>query len=215
MWAYNGNVKKYDYNSEKALALLREAGYEKDADGILKKNGTPFEFTLLVNQGNTVRIQCAELIQRRLSGVGITAKIRVLEWASLINEFIDKRNFEAIILGWSINPDPDPYDIWHSSKQGLKELNFISFENKEVDELIVKARHTFDRAERKRYYGRFQEIIAEEAPYVFLFYPYATVTIHKRFKGIEPAPAGLNHNFIQWYVPETQRRYKANVALSP
>jgi len=215
MWAYNGNVKRYPYSKEKALALLREAGYEKGPDGMLKRNGSPFEFTLLVNQGNTVRIQCAELIQRRLSEVGITVKIRVLEWASLINEFIDKRNFDAVILGWSINPEPDPYDIWHSSKQGPKELNFISFENKEVDELIVKARHTFDRAERKRYYGRFQEIIAEEAPYVFLFYPYATVAIHKRFKGIEPAAAGLMHNFIKWYVPESQRRYKANAALSP
>lgn len=215
LWAYNDNVKRYPYSKEKALALLKEAGYEKGPGGILQKNGSPFEFTVLVNQGNTVRIQCAELIQRRLSEIGITMKIRVLEWASLINEFIDKRNFDAVILGWAITPEPDPYEVWHSSKQGPKELNFISFENKEVDELIVKARHTFDREARKRYYGRFQEIIAEEAPYVFLFYPYATVAVHKRFKGMKPAAAGLMYDFIKWYVPEDQRRYKANAALSP
>ncbi|MBA4418252.1 MAG: peptide-binding protein [Syntrophus sp. (in: bacteria)] len=215
MWAYNGNVKKYAYDKEKALALLAEAGFRKGTDGILYKNGTPFEFTVLVNQGNDVRIKCAELIQRRLSEIGIRVKIRVIEWAALINEFIDKRNFEAVMLGWSISQDPDPFDIWHSSKQGKKELNFIGFENKEADDLLVKARHTLDRAERKGYLFRFQEIVAEEQPLTFLFVPYANIAIQKRFKGIDPGPAGLMYNFIKWYVPENQRRYKANAALSP
>jgi peptide/nickel transport system substrate-binding protein len=215
MWAYNGNVKKYHYSKERALALLEEAGFKKDADGMLSKDGKPFEFTVLVNQGNEVRIRCAELIQRRLAECGITMKIRVIEWASLINEFIDKRNFEAVVLGWTIPNDPDAFDIWHSSKQGPKELNFTSFENREVDELLVRARETFNQEERKRLYFRFQEILAEEQPYTFLFIPYALVAVHKRFKGIEPAPAGISHNIIKWYVPEAQRRYSRNAALSP
>ncbi len=215
MWTYNGNVRRYEYSKEKAMALLNEAGFKKGADGTLEKDGKPFEFTILVNQGNTVRIQCAELIQRRLAEIGIQVKIRVVEWASLVNEFIDKRNFEALILGWSTSPDPDLFDVWHSSKQGKKELNFMSFENREVDELIVKARHTLDRNVSKKYYFRIQEILAEEQPYTFLFIPYANTAIHKRFKGIDPGPAGLSYNFIKWYVPEAQRRYKSNAALSP
>ncbi|MCX7965221.1 MAG: peptide-binding protein [Syntrophorhabdaceae bacterium] len=208
MWAYNANVKKYPYDKEKARSLLYEAGFKIGKDNILYKNGSPFEFTILVNQGNDVRIKCAELIQKRLSEIGIRVKIRVIEWASFINEFIDKRNFEAVILGWSIPHDPDIFDIWHSSKQGKKELNFISFENKEVDELLVKARHTLNRDERKKYYYRIQEILAEEQPYTFLFVPYANVAVHKRFKGIEPGPAGLMYDFIKWYVPEKQMRYR-------
>jgi peptide/nickel transport system substrate-binding protein len=208
MWAHNPKVREYEYSKEKALALLEEAGFTRKSGGPLTKNGVPFEFTILVNQGNTVRIQCAELIQRRLAEIGIDVKIRVVEWASFVNEFIDKRNFEAVILGWTIPQDPDMYDIWHSSRQGLKELNFISFSNPEVDELVVKARHTLDREERKRYYWRVQEILAEEQPYTFLFVPYANLAIHKRFKGIEPAPVGLMHNFIKWYVPEKQWRYR-------
>ncbi len=216
MWVYNGNVKKYEYSKEKALALLAEAGFQKGPDGILKKDGKPFEFNILLSQGNSVRIQSAEIIQRRLSEIGITVKIRVIEWASFINEFIDKKNFEAVILGWTIpQSDPDLFDIWHSSKQGPKELNFISFENKEADELLVKARHTFDKEERKKCYFRLQEILAEEQPYTFLFIPYATLAIQKRIKGMEPAPAGIGYNIDKWYVPEGQRRYKANAALSP
>lgn len=208
MWAYNGSVKKYPYDKEKAKGLLYEAGFRLGHDNILYKDGKPFEFTVLVNQGNDVRIKCAELIQKRLSEIGIKMKIRVIEWASFINEFIDKRNFEAVILGWSIPHDPDIYDIWHSSKQGKKELNFISFENKEVDELLVRARHTLNMEERKRYYYRIQEILAYEQPYTFLFVPYANVAVHKRFKGIEPAPAGLMYNFTKWFVPERQMRYR-------
>ncbi|MBA4391331.1 MAG: peptide-binding protein [Syntrophus sp. (in: bacteria)] len=216
MWVYNGNVKKYEYSKEKALSLLAEAGFQKGPDGILKKDGKPFEFNILLSQGNSVRIQSAEIIQKRLSEIGITVKIRVIEWASFINEFIDKKNFEAVILGWTIpQSDPDLFDIWHSSKQGPKELNFISFENKEADELLVKARHTFDKEERKKCYFRLQEILAEEQPYTFLFIPYATLAIQKRIKGIEPAPAGIGYNVEKWYVPEEQRRYKANAALSP
>jgi peptide/nickel transport system substrate-binding protein len=216
MWVYNGNVKKYEYSKEKALNLLVEAGFQRGADGVLRKDGKPFEFTILLSQGNQVRTQSAEIIQRRLAEIGIQAKIRVIEWASFINEFIDKKNFEAVILGWTIpQSDPDLYDIWHSSKQGPKELNFMSFENKEADELLVKARHTFDKEERKKYYFRLQEILAEEQPYTFLFIPYATLAVHKRFKGIEPAPAGIAYNIDKWYVPEAQRRYKSNAALSP
>jgi len=216
MWVYNGNVKKYDYSKEKAINLLAEAGFQRGADGVLRRDGAPFEFTILVNQGNPVRIQTAEIIQKRLSEIGIQAKIRIIEWASFINEFIDKKNFEAVILAWTIpQSDPDLFDVWHSSKQGPKELNFISFENKEADELLVKARHTFDKEERKKYYFRIQEILAEEQPYTFLFVPYATLAVHKRFKGIEPAPAGITYNIDKWYVPEEQRRYKTNAAISP
>jgi peptide/nickel transport system substrate-binding protein len=215
MWAYNGNVKRYEHSKEKALALLKDAGFEQRQDGTLIKDGKPFEFNILVNQGNDVRIRTAELIQKRLRDVGISVKIRVIEWATFINEFIDKRNFEAVILGWSTSPEPDLFDIWHSSKQGPKEFNFISFENKEVDELIIKARHTIDKEERKKCYFRIQEILAEEQPYTFLFIPYSLVAVHKRIKGIEPAPAGITHNMLEWYIPENQRRYKANAALSP
>jgi peptide/nickel transport system substrate-binding protein len=215
LWAYNGNVRRYEYSKEKALALLKEAGFEKRQDGTLVRDGKPFEFRILVNQGNDVRIQTAELIQKRLHEVGISVKIQVIEWATFVNEFIDKRDFEAVILGWSTGPEPDLFDIWHSSKQGRKEFNFISFENKEVDELIIKARHAMDQRERKRCYFRIQEILAEEQPYTFLFIPYSLVAVHKRIKGIEPAPAGIAYNNLEWYVPKEQMRYTSRAALSP
>ncbi len=208
MWYYNPNVKKYPYNPEKAKKLLEEAGWrDTDGDGILDKNGKIFEFTIMTNQGNLSRLKAAQIIQKRLGEVGIKVKIRVIEWASFINEFIDKKRFEAVILGWSTGIDPDQYDIWHSSKTGPKELNFISFKNKEVDKLLEQGRLTFDREKRRKIYFKFQEILAEEQPYVFLYIPYSLVIVHKRFRNVKLAPAGITYNLEKWYVPKFEQKY--------
>jgi len=207
-WQYNPNVNKYDYDPNKAKALLSEAGWKDiNGDGILEKGGKNFQFTILTNQGNDVRQKCAEIIQRRLKETGIDVKIRIVEWATFIKEFINKRTFEAVILGWTIPQDPDLYDIWHSSKTKPDELNFITYKNTEVDELLEKGRRTFKQEERKRSYDRIQEILSEEQPYTFLFVPDALPIIHARFRGIEPAPAGINYNFIKWYVPKDEQKY--------
>jgi peptide/nickel transport system substrate-binding protein len=144
-------------------------------------------------------------MQRRLKKVGIDVKIRVMEWASFLNNFIDKGKFEAVLLGWTIGQDPDLYDVWHSSKTDPKELNFIHFKDPEVDRLIVEGRGTFDVAKRRACYYRIQDILAREQPYTFLYVPDALPVVSSRFRGIEPAPAGIMHNLIKWYVPKTEQ----------
>jgi len=206
-WVYNPNVETYPYNPEKAKELLAAAGWkDTNGDGIVDNNGQPFVFEIITNQGNEIRAKCAEIIQRRLAEIGIKVKIRVLEWAAFVNDFINKRRFDATILGWSIPLDPDIYDVWHSSKTGPQELNFISYKNEEVDKLIEKGRGTFDQKERKKYYDRIQEILAEEQPYTFLYVPDALPIVHARFRGVEPAPLGIGHNFIKWYVPKEEQK---------
>ena len=208
-WPYNPNVKKYEYNPDKAKELLKEAGWQDvDGDGILEKDGKKFEFTILTNMGNTIRIKTATIIQYRLNKIGIKVNIRQLEWSAFINWFIDKKRFEAVILGWSIGLDPDQYDIWHSSKTKEKELNFVSFKNSEVDELLEKGRRVFDVEERKKAYFRIQEILAEELPYVFLYVPDALPIVSSRFQGICPAPIGIGYNIEKWYVPKALQKYK-------
>ena len=166
------------------------------------KEGKPFSFTILTNQGNDLREKTALIIQQRLRDVGIEVKFRKIEWASFLKNFIDKGDFEAIILGWTIGQDPDLFDVWHSSKTGPKELNFIGFRNAEVDRLLEEGRGTFDLEKRRRAYWRIQDILAEEQPYTFLYVPDALPVVSARFRGIEPAPAGIMYNLIRWYVPK-------------
>ena len=208
-WPYNPNVKEYEYNPEKARQILKEAGWEDtDGDGILDKDGRPFRFTILTNMGNKLRMNTATIIQWKLAQIGIKVEIRALEWATFINEFVDKRRFEAVILGWSIGFDPDQYDIWNSGKTKEKEFNFVSYSNPEVDELLENGRRTFDIEKRKKAYYRIQEILAEDLPYIFLYVPDATPIVHARFKGIKPSPIGIAYNLPKWYVPQGLQRHK-------
>ncbi|MDQ1284959.1 MAG: peptide/nickel transport system substrate-binding protein [Thermodesulfobacteriota bacterium] len=205
---YNQNVTKFPYDPDKAKEMLAEAGWkDTDGDGILDKDGKPFEFTIITNHGNDIRKNAATIIQRDLKKVGIEVKIRVIEWAAFLKNFINKRNFEACLLGWGIGVDPNQIDIWNSKKTGENELNFINFQNPEVDRLLDLGASTYDKEERKKYYDKFQEIIAEEQPYTFLFVQYSLPTINSRFHGIEPAPIGIGYNFVKWYVPKALQKY--------
>ena len=93
------------------------------------KDGKPFAFTLMTNQGNKVRELCAEVIQQQLKKAGIDVTIRIMEWSTFIHEYIDKKNFEAIVMGWQLGRDPDNYAMWHSSQQKEGQYNFCGYEN--------------------------------------------------------------------------------------
>ncbi len=207
-WAYNPDVNEPEYNPGKARELLSEAGWSPGPDGILRKDGEPFIFTVITNQGNKGRIQTAQIIKEHLRAVGVEMKIKVLEWQAMLHEFIDKKRFEAVIMGWGgLAGDPDIHLIWHSSQTKEGAFNFISYKNEEVDRLLVEGRQTFDLERRKKIYHRVHELLAEDQPYTFLFVPDALPVIHKRFKGIEKAPLGISYDFIKWYVPEDRAQW--------
>ncbi|WP_041287709.1 peptide-binding protein [Desulfomonile tiedjei] len=205
MW-YNHNVKKYPYDPEGAKRLLAEAGWKLE-NGVMQKDGKPFEFTIITNQGNELRKNTATIIQSDLKKIGIDVKIRVIEWAAFLKNFINKRNFEACLLGWGIGIDPNQIDIWSSKKTGENELNFVSYNNPEVDTLLEQGASVYDPEERKKYYDKFQEIVAEDQPYTFLYVQQALPIISSRFRGIDPAPIGIGYNFIKWYVPKQLQKY--------
>ncbi|OEU72866.1 MAG: peptide-binding protein [Desulfuromonadales bacterium C00003093] len=207
-WVHNADVPRYDYSPEKARELLQSAGWtDSDGDGVLDKDGRKFAFTIVTNQGNDLRSKTGEIIQRRFKDVGVEVKLRVIEWATFLKEFINPGNFDATILGWTGGPEPDQFNIWHSSKIGPRQLNFIGFKNAEVDQLLEEGRRVFPPQQRKAYYDRFQEILAEEQPYTFLYIPEALPAVSKRFRRVEPAPAGIRYNFTQWFVPAAEQKY--------
>jgi peptide/nickel transport system substrate-binding protein len=207
-WVYNPNVKRYPYDLERARQLLAQAGWtERNADGLLVKDGKPFTFTLMTNQGNDERKKVAEIIQASLKELGVGVDIRILEWASFIKEYVKKRRFEAIVLGWGIGQDPDQYEIWHSSKTGPDDLNTISYANHEVDGLLERGRSSCFETERKKSYDRLQEILAQEQPIIFLYFRDSLPAVAARVRGVKESPNGIRYNFTEWFVPAALQRY--------
>ncbi len=207
-WAYNPEIQDTGYDLKKAEKLLALAGWKKNPDtGILEKNGRKFSFTLMTNQGNSTRKLTCEIIQDQLKKIGMNVKVRIQEWSSFIHQYIDKRQFDAIVIGWSLSIDPDQYSIWHSSEQKEGQYNFVSYSNREVDRLLEKGRTIFDIEERKKVYYKIHEIINNEQPYLFLYFADSRQVLHNRFKNIKLERAGIGYNFIKWYVPEELRKY--------
>jgi len=209
-WAYNSDVTPGIYDPKKAKQLLKEAGWiDSDNDGWLDKNGKNFEFTIMVNQGNDLRQQAAQIIQRRLDEIGIKVKIKVVEWSVMITEFINKKKFEAVLMGWGLAREPDCYDIWHSSKTKEGEFNFISYKNPEVDELLIKGRRIFEQEKRAKIYKRIHKILYDEQPYMFLWIMDSLPIVDKRIKGIEAAPTGIYFDWpVKWHINPEDRKYR-------
>jgi len=202
-WAHNPDGEKYSYNLEKAKKLMSQAGWVSGSDGIQKKNGITFEFTILLNQGNKEREKAAIILQQQWKKVGVKANIRVMEWSALLQIIESQklpRKFDALIIGWSLGVDPDSYTIWHSS-QYPKGFNMIHYNNPDVDSLLVEGRTTIDKKKRAKIYKEIDKIIAHDQPYLFLWYPKAIVGVNKRVGGLsKPGPAGLFINIHNVFV---------------
>ncbi len=214
LWYSNPHVKPLPYDPAKARQLLAEAGWkETNGDGILKKDGKPFSFKLITNSGNDTRRDVGVLAQRAFRELGIDVKLELYEWSVFLKNFINPKAFDACILGWSLSPDPDDYQIWHSS-QIEKGFNFISYRNPEADRLWEEGRREYNIEKRKVIYWRINELMAEDQPYTFLFVPLSIAALQNKFvlvekdsKGketfrpIKMEKAGLTYDLIKWYVP--------------
>src|SRR5207248_1068403 len=130
-----------------------------------------------------------------LKRIGIQMDIRIIEWSVFVTKFIDEKQFEATILGWNLSRDPDGYATWHSSQKKKGQYNFVSYDNPEVDRLLVQGRQTFGLEKRKKIYQRLHELIAHDLPYVFLVVPESLPVVHKKIIGVEQTPAGIGWNF--------------------
>ena len=203
----NPDISPYPFSTQKALKLLKNAGYLLNKQGQLAKDGKILKFEIVTNQ-NKQREMTAVLIQRRLKEIGIDVKIRVIEWASFVNRFIKTGDFDAVVLGWSLSLDPDQFNIWHSSQQKPGQFNFLGYENKQVDRLLEQGRRELNLNKREKIYHNFSKLLLEDSPIVYLFAGYGLTAVNKRIKGIQnpPPAAGIYHNSHDWYIKKLNSR---------
>ena len=170
-WAYEPEYDRTAPNLDEARRLLGDAGWQvSEQSGVLTREGTEFRITLRTDDDPT-RVALADGVAEQLGAIGIRATIASTTLSVLESDFLVPREYDAAIAGWDQGPDPDPYAGWHSSQIGSAGLNFASFEDLVVDELITRARTSVDEVVREDFYGQFQEKWDELTPSVVLLYP--------------------------------------------
>ncbi len=182
---YNHSLDPVPYDPEEALRLLQEAGWRPNDEGWLVKDGKRLQFTLITNNGNDLRKALLAIAQDAWRKIGIDVRTDLLEWSVFIQERVDKADFDAVILGWSMSIEPDLYQIWHSSQSNPHQLNFTAFKNDRADELIIKIRQEYDHDQQVAYCHTLHKIIASEQPYTFLYATKWTALLDKRIVILE------------------------------
>jgi peptide/nickel transport system substrate-binding protein len=189
-WAYDKTVQPLPFNPAAGRALLDEAGWkDTNGDGIRDQGGKRFEFELNIISGSNTAAQFSQLLQEECGKAGVRVNIRQIEGATFFDR-IDKGDFDAAMLGWRLDFDPDVYDTFHSSMTPPNGLNHGFYANREVDSLLVAGRAEFDQARRAAIYHRVHRIIADDQPYTFINAVPDKRPIARKVHGVKISPLG-------------------------
>lgn len=189
-WAYNGEVQKYEHDPAKANAILDAAGYRRGADGVR------FRLTMKTSTEESTRLMAA-VLQQQLRAAGIALDIRTFEFATFYSD-VTKGSFQLFSLRWiGGNEDPDIFEyIFYSTSTPPKRANRGYYSNPRVDALIEAGRRELDQGKRKAIYGELQQVLAEDLPYIDLWY-FDNVAVHsRRVANLHLNPSG-NYEFLR------------------
>jgi len=185
-WSYEDNVEHWPYDPERAKQLLDEAGFpDPDGDGPLPRFRLSFKTTNI-----DLRRRIAEAIKEQLQKVGIELDVRSYEWAAFYSD-IKKGSFHLYSLAWVGILDPDIlFQLFHSSSVPPAGDNRGRYANPELDRLLEAGRATNNHEERRQIYARAQRILAEDLPYVPLWWWKNVVVKKSTVQNFIPYPDG-------------------------
>ena len=202
-WAFDNTLQPYTYDLEAAEAILDEAGWVKGSDGVRRKEGQRLELTLQTNAGNETRENIIVLVQDTLNGIGFDITAEAVDFSSMIGELLGQ-TFDMVLLGWTNKgSDPDDVGLWEYRFDTIGSgFNFTSYYNEQMEALGQGAKTLpgCDAAARAEMYAETQQMLHEDAPYVFMYNPLSNVIWNTRVEGIEPGPWRYWYDVQDWTI---------------
>ncbi len=189
-WAYYEGIERIPYDSNAALAAIKEAGYTIPGGGagVREKDGVPFSFELL-HADTPEHTALAEAIRRDWGKLGIDVQLKAVTYESLINEHLETRDYQAALVDLNLtrSPDPDPYPFWDQA-QISDGQNYSQWNDRQASEYLERARITSDLDERTKAYRNFQVRFTTEMPALPLFYPVYSYGVDAQVRGVRMGP---------------------------
>ena len=195
-------AKGHSQNLDYAKSLLKKSGFYYKNDQLFDKYGNKVELELLTNAGNTQREAAGVSIKQDLEKLGIKINFKPIEFNSLVNKITNEVNFDCIILALTSNIlEPNSgYNVWtpngalhifnKRTPNDLKSSDKVLDFEIELEEIFKKGALELDFNKRKKYYDRYQEIIAQQNPLVYLYAPLTIYAIRQKIKNIYPSVIG-------------------------
>ncbi len=211
-------AKGHPQDLDQARKLLKEAGFQLKDGALHDARGNRVEFELLTNSGNDQRENIGVMLKEDLAQLGIKVNFKPMEFNVLIGRY-DTGEWEASIMGLGGGSPLEPHDgfnVWRSDgalhmfnqrkpdAQGRVDISDRYPWEKELDEIFEKAAQTFDEKKRGELYDRYQEIVYEQQPFIYLFSPLQIVAVRDRLQNIDPTPlGGVTHNLEEIWINES------------
>ena len=212
-WAYNPDVPVIKYNPAEAQHILNSLGWlDTDGDGILDKDHKPFKLEMLITGGNSPSAPFAQLFQAELKKIGVQLDLTTLDPSAFIQRIL-AGNYSCAYLSWDLDPDPDPFPLFHSSQMPPHGQNIVFYSNPQADALIEAGRREFKQSERIKIYRQFHALLADDQPYTWTIQVSSKWAVNKRLRNVNDSKGwglfGWYPGELGWWIPKSQRRPEA------
>jgi peptide/nickel transport system substrate-binding protein len=198
-FAFNPSVPVMRHDVSEARRELASAGWlDQDGDGVLEKDGRPFELELLLMSGSGTTQEFAQMYQAELAKAGVRLNLNVIDGAMAIQRILEG-NYESAYMSWDLDPDPDLYPILHSSQFPPTGQNFVYYSNPAADRLMEQARVELDPGKRREIFWKLHELLASEQPYTWTVQPALRWGVNQRVRGVE---VSRGYGLFLWYPGE-------------
>ncbi len=209
-WAHASSLADVDgFDPNEARRLLDEAGWvDRDGDGVREnEDGVRLSIEMKYNEGNQVRQDVGEIMQAQLGQIGVELQPTVVEISTLIEQMTTSRDFDAVTIGWVTELKVDDTDLF-SSNRSEEPWAFSGTNNPELDRILATLQTVVDREEALPLWQEYQEVLNDEHPYTFLFYPQRLAGVSGRMNGVEMDVRGDWLSAKDWWIDPAERRQR-------
>lgn len=203
-YEHDDSLKPIPYRPEETRRILARHGWaDTDGDGWLDREGKTFSFELETNAGNQVREDAAIMIQAQLAKLGIQVQPRVIEFTVFQQKHMDG-DFDSFIAAWKVSTKVDYLKpLFHSDSP----VNYPSYRNPHLDDLIGKAPTLPDPADALPLWQEAQRILYRDQPYTLMYERQAVHGVNRRLRGVRMDHLGPYAHLKEWWIPPDKRRF--------
>lgn len=199
----DASIRPIPYDLDAARRLLDEAGWAEGPGGIRRKQvrgvEVPARFELLIRSGSPASKTVAEIVKENCRKIGVEVNVAPVQWALLLPK-LNKKDFDAAMLGWALAWKDDPYQVFHGSQAEVPDSsNAGGYHNPRLDRLIDQLRVTLDEKQQIELYHRIHRVIYEDQPCTFLFADQETAAYDARLENLKFYKIRPCYDSSEWY----------------